>query len=878
MKRLLYILGFLLMSYNAVAQTLTVSAPSVVSMDETFRVEFTANGNVTDFNWEPGSDFAVVWGPQRGSSSSISIINGKRESTHTETYTYLLQPTKEGKFTLPGASANVNKTACNSGTFAIEVVPAQEKQQGGEAGAAASSQQNLSTVAGEDLFLRLTLSKTNVVKGEPITASLILYSRADISGFEDVKFPTFNGFWSKETYTPSEIKFNRENIDGKIYDAAVLRRYMLIPQQEGAITIDPAEMVCQVRVRTSSTGPRSIFDDFFDSFQTIRKRVNTPAITVNVKGLPAGAPASFAGGVGQFRISAVASKDSLSANDAASIKVTVSGTGNISMLEVPKINFPADFEVYDVKTSESIDSNGTGGTKTFEYPFIPRSYGSYKIGPIEYSYYDIKAGRYITVSAPELVLNVSPGAEVSSGGQLISGAVRQSVRNIDEDIRYIHVANPRLKEKDSFLVKSPLFYIILAIIAALFFVVLGFANQIAKNRADLIGTKNKRANKLAKSRLKIAESYMKQNLSSAYYEELHKAVLGYLSDKLAISASELSKENISDSLRERGIAEELIGEVNDILDDCEMARYSPDQTSEKMQVQFNKSLTVISELESKLNIKKKMKPLPVVIAALLMAGSVTLYGQSLTLTPEPEQTAPAVEVITDDPVAAWEKANELYSDGNYQAALAQYLALEASGKVSATLYYNTANAYYRMGNLSKSILYYERALKADPNFSDAKENLTIAHTSVLDKIDTLPDFILVTWIRNLKNSVASDGWAWITLALALITAVLLLMFRLLPSQGGRKASFIVGCVAALFAVITLLFSVSSANDATKEDSAIVMLPVSSVKSSPDANSKSLFILHEGTKVELIDNLGNWVRVELSDGRQGWMPASDIEII
>ncbi|MBQ7222190.1 MAG: BatD family protein [Bacteroidales bacterium] len=862
------------------AQTLTVSAPSVVSMDETFRVEFTASGSVTDFNWEPGSDFAVVWGPQRSSSSSISIINGKRESTHTETYTYLLQPTKVGKFTLPGASGNVNKTACNSGTFVIEVVPAQESQQGAGAGggAAASSQQNLSTVANEDLFLRLSLSKTNVVKGEPITASLILYSRTDISGFEDVKFPTFNGFWSKETYTPNEINFNRENIDGMIYNAAVLRRYMLIPQQEGAITIDPAEMVCQVRVRPSSTGPRSIFDDFFDNFQTIRKRINTPAITVNVKGLPAGAPASFAGGVGQFKITAAASKDSLSANDAASIKVTVSGSGNISMLEVPKINFPVDFEVYDVKSTESIDGNGTSGSKTFEYPFIPRSYGKYTIGPIEYSYYDIKAGRYVTVSAPELVLNVSPGADTNGGGQLISGAVRQSVRNIDEDIRYIHVGNPRLKEKNSFFVKTPLFFMLLALIAILFFVILGIANKLAQNRADLVGTKNRKANKLARSRLKIAESYMKQDLSSAYYEELHKAVLGYLSDKLFISASELSKDNISDSLRERGISEELIGEVNDILDDCEMARYSPDQTSEKMQLQYDKSVKAISELESKLNNKKKMKPQVAVIVAMLLTSAVTAQAQILTLTPQAEQEEPAIEVITDDLDAGWAKANELYSEGNYSAALAQYLALEESGKVSATLYYNTANTYYRMGNLAKSILYYERALKADPNFSDAKENLSIAHSSVLDKIDTLPDFILVTWIRNLKNSVTSDGWAWITLALALIVALLFLMFKLLPSEGGRKASFIIGCAVALFAVITLLFSVTSANDAISEDSAIVMLPVSSVKSSPDANSKSLFILHEGTKVELIDNLGNWVRVELSDGRQGWMPVSDIEII
>ena len=413
-KRLLTLL-LLLSSLTGAAQTLKIDGPRVVSADETFRIVFTADARMSDFNWPGTDDFDVVWGPQKGSMSSVNIINGKRTSTRQETVTYLLQPRRTGTFTIAAATAKVDKQEVSSGTLQIEVVANQQQApssgsgsgnaNGGQQGSQQNSQQaqpdrqqqNDPTVSGtvsnEDIFLRLTLNKTNVVKGEPVTATLKIYTRTDIVGFEDIKFPTFNGFWSKETVTVNNLEFNRENVNGAIYNSALVRQWVLIPQQTGSLSIDPAEMVCQIRVRTSGGSPLSIFDDFFDQYQTIRKRISTPTLQVKVKDLPAGAPASFGGGVGNFKISAKMSKDGIKSNEAASLIVTVSGTGNLSMLEAPKVDFPPDFEVYDLKITDKTSASGTNGSKTFEYPFIPRSYGDFVIPSIEYGYYDIAHGK-----------------------------------------------------------------------------------------------------------------------------------------------------------------------------------------------------------------------------------------------------------------------------------------------------------------------------------------------------------------------------------------------------------------------------------------------------------------------------------------------------
>lgn len=874
MKRILTLL-LMLSALTGAAQTLKLEGPRVVSLDETFRIVFTADARMSDFAWPGTNDFEVVWGPQRGSMSSTNIVNGKRTSSHQETVTYLLQPKQTGTFTIAAATATVDKQSVSSSTLQIEVVASQQQsgatqqqdahgQQQGQTQPRSSDPSVTGTVSSQDLFLRLTLNKTNVVKGEPITATLKIYTRADIAGFEDIKFPTFNGFWSKETVSVSNLEFNRENVNGVIYNSALLRQYVLIPQQSGTLTIDPAEMVCQVRVRTSSGSPLSIFDDFFDQYQTLRKRISTPTIQVKVRDLPAGAPASFAGGVGDFKISAKLSKDGIKSNEAASLIVTISGNGNLSMLEAPKVNFPPDFEVYDLKSTDKTSASGTSGSKTFEFPFIPRSHGDFTIPSIEYTYYDNAHGKYVTTSTGDIPVTVEKGEEIAGGGVVMPGTNRQGVRSLSEDIRYIALGDGQLKKKGAFFAGSPLFYLLMITLAIILFIVNRLLKFSQARRADVAGSKNRRANKMARARLRQAEDYLHKNLGGAYYEELHKALTGYVSDKLLIPAADLSKETIGEKLRERGVRDESIDRLTALIDKCEYARYAPDSGQTQMENEYNEAIEAISEIESQLN-KAKAGGRPAAGAALF----ALLLGLGLSTLPVQAQ---------DDVAGLWQKAGEAFAAGQWQNALNFYQMIEGENLQSADLYYNIGNTYFKLDDKAHAILYYERALKLDPSHDDAAHNLEIARQLTLDKIDSVPDFILVSWFRHLRQSFSADSWAWITLGLLLVVGILLTLFRNSASLALRRVSFIVACVVFLLAVFTFIFSLQQKRAVTRQDSAIVTAPVCSVKSSPADGGNTVFVLHEGTKVRLLDNVGDWAKISIADGRQGWAPSGTFEVI
>ena len=594
----------LLCALSASAQnSFTVDAPAVVSTDEIFRVVFTATyegGKVSDFTPPSFEGLEVLAGPISSTSTSFQSINGQSSTTHAHSYTYTVRAVQEGKVTLAPASVKIGKETYRTESRTIEAVKGEVPDQG----SAASGSQRQS--AGEDLMLRMTVNKTRAVVGEPVIVTLKLYVQTSaISGFEDVRFPTFDGFWSQEIDAPQNIQFVRENYNGKIYNAALLRRYMLLPQQTGALTIDPSELVCLLQVQAESSGPRSIFDDFFSSYQTIRKRVTSDPVTVNVSALPSGAPASFTGGVGSFRMSAGSfrmsagfSSDSVSAHEATSLKVEISGTGNINLIEAPKVQLPADFESYDVRKTDDITTGASGstGTLTFEYPFIPRAPGVFEIEPVEFTYYDIEAGRYRTLSSGPLRLNVGEGTRTDAA-VIPSGVSKRSVESLGEDIRFISTV-PHLKKAGRMMVSSPAMLIIPIVIVLATAAVWVILSRSIARRSDIAGTRNRKALKVARARLKNASAFLKQGLYSAFYEELHKALHGYISDKLMLPVADLTRERIGEELRSRGKDEALIQELSDILDACEYARYAPASGSEAMEKHYQQAVKVISEIES----------------------------------------------------------------------------------------------------------------------------------------------------------------------------------------------------------------------------------------------------------------------------------------
>lgn len=582
--------------------TFGVNAPEVVSSDEIFRLVYVASGSgkVSDFSAPDFEGFDVLAGPISSSSTSIQIINGKRSTNREESFTYTLRPLSEGKFTIGSASVKIGSKRYESGSVNIEVVKAEERQDDDASGTGDNyGNRSSGTVsAGKDLMMKIDVSKRNVVKGEPIIATLKLYlQNSSLSGFEDVKFPTFNGFWSQEIETPQQIEFRRENLNGRVYNAALLRKYMLIPQQSGKIVIDPAEIVCLVQVQ-DNTPSRSIFDDFFGSFQTIRQRVVSDPVTINVSPLPSPAPASFKGGVGDFSMKVALSVDSIKAHEAASLKITVSGKGNINMIEAPSVTLPPDFEAYDVKKNDDISASaaGSSGSRVFEYPFIPRSPGEFVIPSIQFTYYDIRNGKYKTLASEELPIKVIPGENISAA--VVAGSPgKQLVKTIGEDIRFISTSSSRTVKEKPFIVSSYVLYLLYAVIIVLFFVISYILKKNIVMKNDVAGTKNRKAKKVARNRLKLAETFLKQNLYSAFYEELHKAVDGYISDKLMLPPADMTREKISEELKARG-KEECTEDLFALLDACEYARYAPSSGSEAMGNHYNSAVKIISEIES----------------------------------------------------------------------------------------------------------------------------------------------------------------------------------------------------------------------------------------------------------------------------------------
>lgn len=859
--------------FVAAAQTkIAVEAPNIVGSDEQFNVTFIIEGEdrPSNFNWNPGDDFTLVWGPQRGESTSIRVINGKRSKSSQFTYTYILAPKKTGKFELPAATAKMNGETITSVQAAVEVL-ASDSSASAQSGASSGNTQQTKpsgTISSKDLFLKFTVSRTSAVVGQPLTAELKLYQNVDIAGFEGAKFPAFNGFWSQETAAPNNINFQREEVDGRLYNSALLRRYVLIPQQVGNLVIDPAELVCLVNVRRPSHG-NSIFDSFFDdNTMTVRKRVTTPAVHVHVNPLPSGAPATFGGGVGSFRISASLSKDQLKMHEATSLTVTVSGRGNVSLLEAPKVNFPADMDVYDTKTTENTDktTGGTSGSKVFEYPFIPRSHGEFTIAPIEYSYYDVNAGKYETISTGPITFNVEKGdvAETQASTSQLVMPDRKSVKNLGEDIRFIRTRQPSYKFRTVFFVDSLWYWVTAALILLVAGLLWYLMKGMEARRADVVGNKNRKATKMALGRLKMAAGYLQKNLYSAFYEELHKALLGFASDKMNIGAEDLSKENIAAMLKEAGVAEDLSAQFVALLDACEFARYSPDGGNEAMNTHYNEAVKVISSIDSVMKTHKKntsaAKAMILIMSMLMIPGLThaenTAYLDSL-----------------------WSKGVQAYTDGRWSECTESLKALESVGVVSPELYYNLGNAYFKSGDYPHAILYYERTLKISPSFEDARINLDFANSLIRDKIDAVPEFVLKSWARKVCYLMPSDFWALISIVLFAAALALFLVFRLGASRGLRRTGFYCSIVALILSASSFGMAQWQRNSYLKADGAIVMKPVTSVKSSPSRDSsKDLFVLHEGTKVTVLDTVGEWKNISLSDGRQGWIEESDMEMI
>jgi len=576
----------------------TASSKNIVSVGEQFRLVFSLNNKPSSFKAPSLNGFDILMGPSTSSSSSIQIINGQVTQNVSYSYTYILYASKEGKFNIKPAEATVNGKTYKSNSLSIEVAKGNNSniQQNNQ-----NQTSNSSNVSGDDVFVRVFLNKTDVIQGEQIIATIAIYTKLSIVGFEEMKFPAYKGFWSDDLENPTQINLKQEKYNGSVYQVGVLKKTLLTPQHSGNITIEPLELTCLVQQRVNKTH-RSIFDDFFGNYQNVRKKLVSPAITVHVKPLPNNKPADYSGAVGNFELEATLDNKNPKTNEAISYTLKLKGTGNLRLAELPKINFPSDFEQYDPKTNNNINvsANGTSGSKIINYLLIPRHPGEFTIPTSNFSYYDLSSKIFKTLSTPEFKINVDKDT-ASNSTAIVSEFSKEDVRFLGSDIHYIKTNKEKLNEKNKYLISEPLFYLAYPFSLALFIFLVIWRRKQIKQYADVAAMKNKKANKVAQKRLQLANHYLKSNEQEKYYEEMTRAIWGYLSDKLTIPVADLSKEKANESLKQKNISDEIISELNSIIENCELARYSPNSDSSKMNEIYNKSNELISKLEQ--NIK-----------------------------------------------------------------------------------------------------------------------------------------------------------------------------------------------------------------------------------------------------------------------------------
>lgn len=589
--------------HAADTHTFEINTPLIVTAGEMFRVEFVLDTNKPDDGSFTPPDFEgldILAGPTTSTGFEFQSINGVTSQKKTCTITYVVMAQNAGNITIGSASISVDGKSYTTKATPIEVVDGgaeRQQQQQGRAAEQGNAVQN--KVAKDDIVLRLNLSRTNVYKGEPIRASLTLYTRASIVGFEDVKLPSFNGFWSQELPVDN-YKPQRETLDGKVYDSQIIKEYLLYPQQSGSLTIESADITAIARVVIQNARN---FDPFFGGGAeeyNVKRKLSTGNITVKVDELPAGAPASFAGAVGEFTISAEMPPAQIKANSAATYTVKVSGTGNLTFLQAPTLTLPSSFEAYSVRNTESIRSTtqGTTGYRQFEYPFIARAEGEYDIPAVEFSFFSPQKGAYVTLATEPLKMEVSPDVSGDNRpAQVVASPSKEDVRQLGTDIRFIKMGRAALRKEAAPLMFSTTYFVLLFAILALFAALYFALRKMIRDSKNTVLVRNRRANKVAIQRFRAAERHMQAGDRQAFYKEMLHAFWGYMSDKLNIPVADLTKESIREELQRRGVTADEAQRFTDIMTRCDEAQYSP-STSVEMNEVYTEGVRLISHIES----------------------------------------------------------------------------------------------------------------------------------------------------------------------------------------------------------------------------------------------------------------------------------------
>ena len=594
LRHFLLVLTLLMTSWAASAQvSFTVDAPALTALGQPFRVAFTLDAEPDDGSFKAPSfeDFDVLAGPSVSTGHSVQFINGKQSSSYNCTYTYVLMPRENGTFTIGAASVRVDGKTYTTKSMLIEVITEKQGTGGNNTGTSPES-----SIGKDDIVLRLKVSDTDLYKGESLRASLVLYTRVTVENIESLTMPPFDGFWSQELTFDNAP--SREEYNGRVYETYKITELLLSPQESGKIVIPEAVMdvVAQVVVQD-----RRNYDPIFGGRQVYRvsRELKSAPVTINVKEFPAGAPQSFNGAVGNFSLRSTMPEAEIDANSADQIELTISGTGNLKFITAPRITLPESFEVYDTKVVDNckITATGTTGSLTYTYPFVARSAGTFTIPRIEFSFFNPDTQTYETLATEPFTLVVKddgsiPASVPTSSSYNYGGPMRQ----LDRDIRFIHTGKLPSKAAAAF-VLTPLYWLVIVAMVAGFIIVYALLRKRIRERSNTVARRMRHADKIAVQRLRMAERYMTEQNRHAFYEEMLRAMWGYISDKFNIPVASLTKEKIREELYRRNVAEATAEQFCEVISRSEEAQYAPSASGEMTEI-YAEAVEVISKIES----------------------------------------------------------------------------------------------------------------------------------------------------------------------------------------------------------------------------------------------------------------------------------------
>ncbi|MBS1764412.1 MAG: protein BatD [Bacteroidetes bacterium] len=576
-----------------------------IGTNEQFSITFTINAQASNFQAPSFKDFNILSGPNQ--STSMQFINGNM--SQSVSFTYYLQAKSEGTFRIDPATIDVNGVKIKSNVLTLNVIKGQGKPQAGAAGSQSNDDDNGITT--KSVFLRVSVDKSSVYRGEAILATYKLYTKVSLVNYTIDKLPALNGFWSQELKMPDQLELKTEVINGEQYRVGIVKKVILFPQQSGTLSIDPMQGSCIARVqnqRKRSNNPFDIFNDpffndpFFGMARDVKVNVKSEPVKITVKDLPPAPDDHFKGAVGNFTLQAALDKDQVKANDAINLKVKISGKGNLKLIDAPELKLPTDFETYDPKIDDnvSVSENGVNGSKTFEYLIIPRHEGDYTIDPIHFTFFDLNKKQYVQLSSSALKVTVKGiSGDASAAQSVASYQNKTDVKLLGKDIAFIKTGTMTTFAHGTFF-GSSLFYILLLIPIILLIVLIVYKKRQEKMSGDVAYMRSTRATKMAQKRLASAKKELDAGKTELFYEEIFKGLNGYASDKLGIDMADLSKETLAKKLAEKNISESLITKMINTIDTCELARFASQLQSVNPQQIYADSVSIITELENSL--------------------------------------------------------------------------------------------------------------------------------------------------------------------------------------------------------------------------------------------------------------------------------------